>query len=413
MVRASRPHHKKDRSDCRVVGHASRVPVGWVENPKSEIRSPKSRSDSPVTPHLTPVNEPSRHPRHTVRVKVLKLRRVIQWTMTAVVILIGIQFSLWVIPHLDGRWPDVSRPPGVEAFLPVDAMLGLRHLLLTGTVDAVHPAGLAIFIGICLMSVVVAKSFCSHVCPVGLVSELLGRLGIRLTGRTLTPPKWLDIPLRGLKFLLLGFFVWAIWFVMDPRAVEAFLESPYARVVDAKMWLFFAEPTRLTIAVLGILVVGSVFVRDLWCRYLCPYGALVGVLGRFAPLKVTRDAEICTDCQSCTSVCPARLPVHTMHRVASIECTSCQDCVVACPVQSCLAVRPPKPAGRRLWLRPATATLLAVGLYLVVVFGFRAAGHWHTDITEQEYHRRLQELESPLYTHVGGTAMTETPQQPR
>ena len=79
---------------------------------------------------------------------------------------------------------------------------------------------------------------------------------------------------------------WAIWYAMSPREVEAFLNSPYAKVVDAKMWLFFAHPSRLTISVLGILVVGSVFVRDLWCRYLCPYGALVGVLGRLAPFKV-------------------------------------------------------------------------------------------------------------------------------
>ena len=345
--------------------------------------------------------------RQSIPVKVLKLRRVIQWVMTAIVILIGGQFTLWVMPHLDGRWPSVSRPPGVEAFLPIDAMLGLRHLFQTGAVDAVHPAGLAIFIGICLMSLVVAKSFCSHICPVGLLSELLGRLGFRLVGTTLTPPKWLDIPLRGLKFVLLGFFAWAIWFAMDPRAVEAFLSSPYAKVVDAKMWLFFAEPSRFTIAVLGILVVGSVFVRDLWCRYLCPYGALVGVLGRLAPLKVTRDPELCTDCRSCTTVCPARLEVHTMRRVASIECTSCQDCVVACPVSSCLAVRPAKAARGRFWLRPVTAAAVAVGLYLTVILGFQAAGHWHTSVTEEEFHRRLQELDSPLYTHVGGTAMTE------
>jgi polyferredoxin len=340
-------------------------------------------------------------------VKVLKLRRAIQWVMTAIVILIGVQFSLWVMPHLDGRWPSVSRPPGVEAFLPIDAMLGLRHLLNAGVVDAIHPAGLAIFIGICLMSLIVAKSFCSHICPIGLLSELLGRFGVRLTGTTLSPPKWLDIPLRGLKFLLLGFFVWAIWFAMDPRGVEAFLASPYAKVVDAKMWLFFADPSRLTIAVLGVLVVGSIFVRDLWCRYLCPYGALVGMLGRLAPLKVTRDPELCTDCRSCTAVCPARLQVHAMQRVASIECNSCQDCVVACPVSSCLAVRPPRLAGARVWLRPVTAAALAVGLYLTVIVGFKASGNWHTSLSEEEYHRRLQEIHSPLYTHVGGTAMTE------
>jgi polyferredoxin len=218
-------------------------------------------------------------------------------------------------------------------------MLSLRHLLSTGNISSVHPAGLAIFLGICLMSAVLAKSFCSYLCPVGLLSELLGRFGIRLVGRTLTPP--------------------------------------------------------------------SVFVRDLWCRYLCPYGALVGILGRVAPFKVTRDPALCTDCRSCTRVCPARLPVHAMGRVASVECTSCQDCVLACPVEACLAVRPPRPLGRRTWLRPATAALLAVGLYLGVVAGFQAAGHWHTAVTETEFNRRLQEIDSPLYTHVGGTAMAE------
>jgi polyferredoxin len=370
-----------------------------------------SDRDPDVTFQLTAVNVPIANLRDSSPVKVLKLRRSFQWVMTAVVILIGIQFSLWVMPHLEGRWPSVPRPPGVEAFLPIDAMLGLRHLLHTGVIDAIHPAGLAIFIGICLMSLVVAKSFCSHICPIGLLSELLGRLGIKLTGKTLTPPKWLDIPLRGLKFLLLGFFVWAIWFAMDPRGVEAFLESPYAKIVDAKMWLFFAEPSRLTIAVLGILVVGSIFIRDLWCRYLCPYGALVGVLGRLAPLKITRDPELCTDCRSCTTVCPARLQVHTMQRVASIECTSCQDCVVACPVNSCLAVRAPKPIVGTACLRPVTASLLAVSLYLAVIVGFRTTGHWNTSVTEEEYHRRLQEIDSPLYTHVGGTAMTEEPTQ--
>ena len=330
---------------------------------------------------------------------VVPARRATQWIFMAIVLLIGVQFSLWVIPHMRGIWPDLSRPAGVEAFLPIDAMMAFRHLLLTGEVDAVHPAGLAIFIGICLMSVVFAKSFCSHVCPVGLISELLGRLGIRLVGRTLTPPKWLDLPLRSLKFLLLGFFVWAVWFAMDGEALAAFLSGPYARIVDAKMWLFFAPPSRLTVAVLGVLVIGSVFVRDLWCRYLCPYGALVGLLGRFALFKVTRDPELCTGCEGCTRVCPARLPVHQMQRVGSVECTGCQDCVVACPEDGCLTVRPAAVTPARSWTRPVVPVVFAVSLYLMVVAGFRFAGFWHTTVTEAEYHQRLQEIRSPLYSH--------------
>jgi hypothetical protein len=96
-----------------------------------------------------------------------------------------------------------------------------------------------------------------------------------------------------------------------------------------------------------------------------------------------------------------------MQRVASIECTSCQDCVVNCPVPGCLAVRPAKRIAAAAWLRPVTATVLATALYLVVVVGFRVSGHWHTSVTDEEYHRRLGEIDSPIYTHVGGTAMTE------
>jgi polyferredoxin len=331
--------------------------------------------------------------------KVVPARRVAQWIAAAATVGMGVQFSLWVRPHIAGRWPDVARPAGVEAFLPIDGMMALRHLLQTGVVDTVHPAGLAIFIGICLMSAVVAKSFCSHVCPIGLLSELLGRVGVRLVGRTLAPPAWLDVPLRGVKFLLLGFFVWAVWFAMDRQAVAAFLASPYARIVDAKMWLFFAPPSRLTVAVLGVLVVGSVFMRDLWCRYLCPYGALLGLLGRLSPFKVTRDPDLCTGCEGCRRACPARLPVHRMGRVESVECTSCQDCVMACPMQDCLAVRPPVLHSGWTRLRPLAPVVLAVALYLGVVTGFRIAGYWHTEVTEAEYHHRLSQIDSPVYTH--------------
>ncbi len=112
--------------------------------------------------------------------KVLPARRVTQWVAAAATVAIGVQLTLWVIPHIAGRWPDVSRPAGVEAFLPIDGTPALRHLVLTGVIDTVHPAGLAIFVGICLMSAVVAKSFCSHVCPVVLYLGVV--TGFRIAG---------------------------------------------------------------------------------------------------------------------------------------------------------------------------------------------------------------------------------------
>jgi polyferredoxin len=345
---------------------------------------------------------------------VIRERRMLQVAFTLLAVAIGVQFYSWAAAHLAGEQPRLPRPAGVEGFLPISALMSLRLWLAGQGVHPVHPAALAILLGTLAMSLAAAKSFCSHLCPVGAISEWLGRLGQRLLGRTWQPPRWLDVPLRSVKYVLLAFFVWATWIAMDVPAVKAFLDSPYNRVADVKIGLFFANASRVTIAVLGVLVVGSVLVRDLWCRYLCPYGALLGLFGRLSPLKVTRDESTCTDCRKCTKVCPARLQVHALVRVASVECTSCQDCVAACPIKDCLAVRlapAPRPWPR---LRPTHVVALAVAIYVGVTLAFRATGHWRSSVSEAEYAARLPHLDSPLYTHIGGLAAAETAEaQPR
>ncbi|TAM56926.1 MAG: 4Fe-4S binding protein [Acidobacteria bacterium] len=343
---------------------------------------------------------------------VIPARRLSQAAWLVLVAVIGVQFALWALPQTAGRAPDAARPPGVEGFLPISALMSLRLWLAGEGVHPVHPAGLAILVGVLAMSALVAKSFCSHICPVGTASEALGRLGVRLLGRTWAPPRWLDLPLRSLKYVLLALFLWVTWVALDLPGVRTFLDSPYNRVADAKMLLFFAHPSHLTVAVLGVLAVGSVLVRDLWCRYLCPYGALLGVVGRLAPFKVTRDAATCTDCGKCTKVCPARLRVHAMTRVASVECTSCQDCVAACPVKGCLAVRPPRVEPGRWRLRPALVVVLVVAVYLAAVTAFRLDGHWRGAVGRAEYARRLPEIDSPLYTHAGGLAAADPSPRP-
>ncbi|MGV8041613.1 MAG: 4Fe-4S binding protein [Thermoanaerobaculaceae bacterium] len=329
----------------------------------------------------------------------VRTRRLAQAFFGLLVLAIGIQFTLWASGHLGGRQPAVARPAGVEGFLPISAIMSLRLWVAGGGIHPVHPAALAILLAAFGASLVLPRAFCSHVCPVGTLSELLGDVGRRLLGRTWLLSRWVDIPLRGLKYLLLAFFVWATWVAMALPALVAFLDSPYNRVADVKMLLFFAEPSRLTLGVLGALVVASVLVRDFWCRYLCPYGALLGLLGRLAPLRVERDAATCIDCRACTKACPARIAVHAARRVGNVECSGCQDCVAACPVAGCLAVRPPR-RGRPL-LRPALAALAVAGVFLAVLAGFRLAGHWRSSVSEDEAATRIASIRSAEYGHPG------------
>jgi hypothetical protein len=102
--------------------------------------------------------------------------------------------------------------------------MNTKYLLLTGHVPAIHPAAMVLFIAFMLMSLLLKKAFCSWLCPVGTLSELLWTVGRKVFGRNLRLPKWLDIPLRGLKYLLLGFFVFVIG-AMSAEAVHDFIRS--------------------------------------------------------------------------------------------------------------------------------------------------------------------------------------------
>jgi len=181
-------------------------------------------------------------------------------------------FVQWL--EAGGGGPFPGRPPGVEGFLPISALISLRHFFLTGEVHPVHPAGLFILAGALGVSLVFAKAFCGWICPFGLLSEKLADLGRRLLGRTVAPPRWLDGILRSLKYLLLGFFTYAIFGLMSAAALAAFLDSPYHQVADVKMYYFFARISPLAFGVIVGLVVLSTAIRGFWCRYLCPYGAL-------------------------------------------------------------------------------------------------------------------------------------------
>jgi Fe-S-cluster-containing hydrogenase component 2 len=328
-----------------------------------------------------------------------RARHVVQAGFLLSVVAIGWGFVRWVHGLEAGRLVG-ARPPGVEAFLPIAALLSVRHLATAGEVHPVHPAGLAILLLVVGVSILVKKAFCSWVCPVGTISEILASLSQRLFGRKLRLKRLVDLPLRSVKYLLLAFFVYAVFFQMGPLAVADFLDSPYNRVADVKMLYFFERLSPFALTVLIGLAALSIVVPYSWCRYLCPYGALLGALSLLSPLKVTRHAPSCIDCNLCTKACPSHLPVARLARVRSDECFSCLSCVAACPVPRALRVESSAPWRRSV--RPAAVAALVAGLFVAGILVARVTGHWKSAITDEEYMRRVRTIDSPAYAHDKG-----------
>lgn len=256
------------------------------------------------------------------------LSRLPQWFFFLATLYVGGQFVRFCLAAAAGNADAVARPAGVEGFLPISALLGLRRLLATAAFDPVHPAGLWILLAAIAMGLVFRKGFCAHVCPVGFLTLRLGRLGQRLTlARSLSPR--LDAVLGLPKYLLLAFFLFTAFFGMGLAEIESFQRSAYNITADARMLRFFASLSATAVAVLSVLAVLGLVFRGSFCRWLCPYGALLGLFAKIGATSLARDAGTCTGCGRCRKVCPMDLPIDAGPK--PMTCTGCASCVLACP----------------------------------------------------------------------------------
>ncbi len=327
-----------------------------------------------------------------------RIRLLVQWLFSGICVLLGFQLSRFYMAAKAGELPLPQRPPGAEGFLPISGLMGILDWIYQGTLNRIHPAATILVLVILLMALLLRKSFCSWICPVGMMSEYLAKLGRKIFGRNFRPWKWLDWTLQSLKYLVLGFFLWGI-LEMSGAALQAFIESPYNKVADVKMGLFFLNLGQVGILVVVVLIVASIFVQGAWCRYLCPYGALLGLFSWISPVRVERDEDKCIDCSLCDKVCMARLPISKSTVVRSVECTGCVDCVAVCPVEDALAL---KVAGRRMSIPTYAAAILM--LFVIGYSAARLTGQWANDISDEEYVHRIQNMDDPSYGHPGSSS---------
>ncbi len=329
-----------------------------------------------------------------------EIRRSVQITLLLLNAYIGIRFVLWVrYFESQGNSPYIERPAGLDGWLPIAGLMNLRYYLVTHHIPAIHPSAMILVCVFVLCSLLVKKSFCSWLCPVGTVSEYLWKLGRKLFRRSFTVPLWLDLPLRSVKYFLLAFFLFAV-FTMTAQELGDFLVSPFGIVADVKMLNFFRNIGTFGIAVLGALVVFSVLIQNFWCRFLCPYGALMGIVSILSPVKIRRDAQACIDCGKCNKACPSHLPVDRLVQIRSVECTGCMECIAVCPAENALQLSlaprrsrtsdglPAEAVAVRWWhcaLKPQVVAAVLALVFFGLIGAARATGHWQTNIPREIY----------------------------
>jgi len=332
------------------------------------------------------------------RAYIKRVRYAVQIAFLVLSVLVGYRFYLFVRHFVVPGAPFVQRPPSVDAFMPIAGFMSAKYFLLTGNVEPIHPAALIMFFAIVLVSLLLKKGFCGWICPIGTISQYFWMIGRKIFGRNFRMDKQFDIPLRSLKYILMSLFLVLIGIAMAPNMMVLFFITDYYKTIDVRTMQVFTDMSRITMWVLLGLAVFSLVYRNFWCRYLCPYGALLGLFSTVSPVKIKRNEDKCLRCGACASNCPSLLPVDKKGVIHSPECFGCMTCIGSCRAGDALDIT--VGTGRkRLPFSPILYPFILIALFYLVIGIGVAADKWHSKVPYGEYRRVISELnrERPVF----------------
>lgn len=159
-----------------------------------------------------------------------------------------------------------------------------------------------------------------------------------------------------------------------------YLIGPFQGIVDLtdKLWRWIGllpqgelRFYRFSLIFLGfvlLLIFLNKLAPRLWCRALCPLGALLTLTGRFSPLKVGINEEACNWCGLCADLCPI-VPPKAERIDVRADCWRCADCIAFCP-QKALSFVWTKPAIQPLTFNPSRRAFIGsvLGAAATMVF---------------------------------------------
>ncbi|HSO70048.1 MAG TPA: 4Fe-4S binding protein [Arachnia sp.] len=232
-----------------------------------------------------------------------------------------------------------SGQPSVDALCPFGAVETLVTLVTTGQfISKTHPSNIVLGLAVLAATLLVGNVFCGWICPWGAVQDALSWVRGRLHLKAWQPPADLDRWLRHGRFVVLGVVVYfsvttaKLWFADFDPYVQTF----------GLGWVFnIGEASAVGLTIVGLVLLGSLVIDRMWCRYLCPLGAVFSVVGHLSFLRIRRTAATCTDCTLCDRPCPVGLSVSTSNPKVSTDCIGCMDCVTTCPVPGALKLDGP------------------------------------------------------------------------
>lgn len=267
-------------------------------------------------------------------------RKLVQFAFAAYILYI-------TIVHVSAGESASNVTASPEAYCPLGGLETFYKYITSGGsyVPHTHLSNLVLAAAVLVTALLLRSAFCGWICPLGFIQDFIHSFSAWLQKRFVPVRKFFRaLSLRGqpvwtildkyLRFVKYGVLIWAVTGAAIYGVMVFKDYDPWSALINIAEWVFTPG-----LVVLGLTLVGSLFVERPWCRYACPLGAASGLLGKLSPVYLKRESDACTSCKICTNACPMGLEVHTASVITSVDCVSCLECVGECPREGALEVK--------------------------------------------------------------------------
>ena len=251
-----------------------------------------------------------KNPVHTLRFIVQLLFLLISMLFLAGIIVCGLPYT-------------------IHNLCPYSAVcFGFSKNFLCGLNSSAFGLTIAFSFLILVLAIFFGRLFCSFICPLGTIQEYIFAIFNKKSKKKKQVPHYLERRFSLVKYGVL--------------AVTAILAIAGISYIYIRFCPIYAISLLPYIAVLGLIlalliIIVGIFIERFWCRYLCPYAALLNLfqyLGKvvgFPRFKIHRNLERCNDCGFCSLNCPMNIDLTEEEYVNNLDCILCFRCSKKCP----------------------------------------------------------------------------------
>ena len=224
----------------------------------------------------------------------------------------------------------------LHAICPFGGVESLYQVITTGAfLQKIEQSAIVLMIMAFVLALIAGPLFCGWICPLGSFQEWLGKLGKRLWGNKFNAfiPIRIDNNLRYFRYIVLVL-------VLVATAISAQLVFSDYDPYHALFRFYSGEIPVSAFTVLGIVILASLFLDRPFCKYACPYGALLGIFNFFSLFPIRRNTSKCINCKSCDRSCPMNIMVSTSKTIRNHQCITCLKCTseYSCPIAGTVAL---------------------------------------------------------------------------